>query len=659
MKRVMFLFYVCLIMVQMGIAQNSAKPLLVINDEIITVEEFLTIYNKNNLNREINQTDVEEYLELFINFRLKVAQAIELKLDTNKSFQNELAGYRQQLAQPYLSKSEVLDKLVLETFNRMKYELRVSHILFSVSRNASPSDTLAAFRKAQLIYNRLQKGESFEALALEFSDDETAKGTKQGNHQIPGNKGDLGYFTAMDLIYEFENTAYSLQLNQISKPIRTEYGYHIIKLTDKKPSLGRIQAAHILVSLPAEAEKSVKDSVQKHANYLYELIQKGESFESVAQQYSDDKGSAMRGGVLPWFVVFRMIPDFIIPLYNMEKGEVSKPILTTYGYHIIKFIDNKPIGSFDEMRNELKTKIMRDARYSLATKALVEKLKAENRYKEYPDAYNRLMNTVHDSIYKGTWNASYIKEMNDVIFKIGNREYTQQEFATFIEKNQRIGENDDKSVFIRSLYDTFVQEKMIQYESEHLEEKYPQFASLMKEYHDGILLFELTDKKVWSKAVKDTTGLEVFYKTVKHNYMWDERVEGSIFKIHDAKTAKSVANELKKQRKRNVFNPELITEKFNSDNKESVIVETGIFTKSEHPYFKDINKEGISRGMLEDGQYVVIDTREILPPAPKSIKEIRGIITNEYQNHLEREWIKELRSRYNWQVNRNVLQTLY
>ncbi len=659
MKRILFLFCICLIAAQLAFTQNLSKPLLIINDEVITAEEFLAIYNKNNLNREINKTELEEYIELFVNFRLKVAEAMELKLDTNQNFQTELAGYRHQLAQPYLSKAEILDKLILETYNRMKYDLRVSHILFAVSKNASPADTLAAYKKAQQIYNRLQKGESFEALAVEYSDDESAKGTQQEGSVVSGNKGDLGYFTAMDLIYEFENAAYSLQLNQISKPIRTDYGYHIIKLTDKKTSLGRINAAHILITLPADADKVIQDSIYKHANKLYEMIQNGETFENVAQQYSDDKGSAMRGGSLPWFGVFRMIPDFITPFYTMQKGEISKPILTPYGYHIIKFIDNKLVSSFDDTKNELKTKIIRDERYTLAIKALVENLKVENKFVEFTESYNKLLSLINDSIYKGTWNISYLGKMNEPLFKIGNTEFYQQEFASFIEMNQMMAKDDDKSVFIKSLYNKFVQENMIEYESEHLEDKYPQFAALMKEYHDGILLFELTDKKVWSKAVKDTLGLKAYYENIKNNYMWDERVEGSIFKVNDAKTAKLVTKELKKQKRKNILDPKLIKEKYNTSEKQVIFDDSGIFVKSEHQYFKNIEKVGISKPIIEGEQYIVIYTKEILPPSPKSLKEIKGIITNEYQNYLEKEWIKELRSKYQWEVKKDILQTLY
>lgn len=637
----------------------SKKTLLTVNGVEISAEEFMTVFMKNSSTKTATKQEIDEYLELYINFRLKVTEAMMLKLDTQQSFIMELAGYRKQLAQPYLTRTEVLDKLVNEAYERMKFDLRASHILIKVSPYASPADTLKAYKKAMAIRKRIINGEPFDLVALEVSEDPSAKGQKNASGQMmQGNKGDLGFFSGMDLMYNFENVAYAMKIGEVSMPVRSENGYHIIKLTDKRKSLGKVQTAHILVAVSPDATQGEKDAALLKANDLYTRVQNGEPFEDIAKEFSDDKGSGMRGGMLPWFGVFRMLPEFIEPLYTMEKGAVTKPILTTYGYHIVKLIDVKPLAPFDEMKNDLKMRIMRDARYQLAINSLVEKLKLENGFQEFPDALQKLIIAVNDSIYDASWKAEWVSNMTAPLFTIGKQSFTQYDFALYIEARQPIAPNDNKGMFINKLFDEFVQEKVIEYENGLLEQKYPQFASLMKEYHDGILLFDLTDQKVWSKALKDTTGLNAFYNTVKMNYLWPERVEGTVYYMADKDKAFGFYKDMKKAMKKGT-DLALVFEMYSSPEEKQITEEYGIFIKADHPVFAGINETGITKPVLKDGMYMIVKTDRIIAPEPKALREVKGVVTNEYQNYLEQEWIKELRAKYSWSVNSEVLQTLY
>lgn len=656
MKKVVILLNVLILIFSVSHAQVK-KPLLIVNGEEISSEEFMAVYMKNNMNKSVSKEEIDEYLELYINFRLKVAEAKSMQLDTLTSFKTELEGYRNTLAQPYLTKTEVLDKLIREVYDRMQWDIRASHILIKVSPYASSADTLNAYKKAINIRNRALKGESFESLALEFSDDESAKG-KDNSQQGKGNKGDLGYFSGMDIVYDFENVAYAMKIGEISMPVRTEFGYHIIKITDKKPALGKVQTAHILVAVPSDADDDIKKDAEKRAGDLYDRIIAGESYEELAKEFSDDKGSGMRGGVLPWFGVFRMIPEFIEPLYGIEKGTIIKPVLTTYGYHIIKLIDRKPVGTFDEMKNDLKSRVMRDGRYKTATNLFIENLKKENGFEEYPDALKKFIASVNDSLINNTWTADMLGNMDMPMFKTGDRTFGQQDFAVFLESNQFLSPEDDREMYIRKMYERYTGEMLLDYENDHLEQKHPAFASLMKEYHDGILLFDLTDQMVWSKALKDTTGLKDYYETVKQNYMWPERVDGSVFTAKDGVTAKKFYKALKKAEKKGIETSAVI-DKFNTPENQLITEEKGIYIREGHQVFGNVKETGMAAPYEKDGNFIIVKTNRIISPEPKSLSEVKGLVTNEYQNYLEKEWIKYLRSKYSWQVNRDILQTLY
>lgn len=635
---------------------GQQKPLMVVNGEEVSAQEFLAVFMKNNLQKKIIREELEEYLDLYLNYRLKIAEARRLKLDTIEALRKEFEGYRRTLAQPYLTKTEILDKLTQQAWERLQWDLRVSHILVKVSPYASPSDTLRAYRRALAIRQEVLKGQSFEKVAYEKSDDEFARGS-QGDKPVQGNYGDLGYFSALDMIYQFENAAYSLKVGEISMPIRTEYGYHIIKLTDKKPALGKVQVAHILLTLKADASEQEKQDIYNKTMDIYNRIMSGESFETLASQFSDDKGSGRRGGVLPWFGPFRMLPQFIEPLYDMKPGDISKPILTIYGYHIVKLIDRKPHGSFNEIKVELKTRIMRDARYRQAIEAFVKEKKGQRNFLENPVALNELIKAIPSEINESNWKSEDLKHMTKSIFSIAGKTYTQFDFAKYLENQgiKNIQKTDNKEVFIREKYKNYINDMIIAYENDNLEYTHPEFGALMKEYFDGILIFELTDRMVWKKAMQDTVGLKSFYEQIKHKYLNPEKVEGVLLFYTSEKDAIKVYKKLAKAKQLDNKNIDIILKKSKI---ETARKEEGDYVKADHQIYSNLSKVGPHYPIQYSGEYVIPIVLNIKPAQPKLLQEIKGIVTSEYQNYLEREWINELRKRYSWHINYDIFENL-
>ncbi len=633
---------------------RNEEVLMTIAGKQIQVGEFLNIYHKNNVKGEsIDKKSLDEYLDLFINFKLKVRQAEEMGLDTLASFRNELNGYREQLAKPYFIDEPTLDKLINEAYEREKMDLRASHIFFKLSPDATPADTLAAYQKALLVRDKLMKGMSFEEAAVEFSEDPSAKDREATPQHafLKGNKGDLGFFTVFDMVYSFENGAWNTETGKVSVPVRTEYGYHLIKVTARRPALGKMTVAHIFMSIPksATAEDSLK--VKLRIDSVYQKLQAGGVFEDLVKTYSDDKGSAAKGGVLPTFGVNRMVPEFVEAIYALpELGAYTKPILTSYGWHIVKLIDRKTPRPFEEEKGELKQRIMKDSRGDQTRQVILAKIRKEYGVTEFPEALKPFYTMVNDSIFLGKWKAA-AGEMNSPLFKVGNLVIVQKEFADHLVSTQRKQEKQDIRAYVDKKYTDFVDESLIKWENSQLEIKYPEFRALMGEYRDGILLFDLTDQKVWSKAVKDTVGLEAFYQKNKNNYRWDTRCEASIFTVKDAKVVQKVKNFAKSGLADND-----ILKEINTDSTKIVTIESAKFSRHDNKLIDSIPwTPGFSGNVVSNGTTTFVYIRNILKPEVKQLSEARGLITADYQNYLEKEWIATLRAKYPVDVKRDIL----
>ncbi len=504
-----------LIVANVAVSQtNKDATLMTIAGSKVTVAEFESVYHKNNTKETTNDNkSLNDYVDLFVNFKLKVKEAEEMGLDTAKSFKDELSGYRKQLSQPYLTDKDVNEKLLSETYNRLKEDIRASHILVKVAENALPKDTLDAYNKIMKIRARIVKGEDFNKVAAEkgISDDPSAK----------DNGGDLGYFTALQMVYPFETAAYRTKVGQVSNPVRTRFGYHIIKVVDRRPAQGEVLVAHIMIKTPPNMKEEDSVNTYKKTQEIYEKIKAGtEKFDDLAQQFSDDKASAKKGGELPWFGTYKMPPEFEKASFALKnKGDMSEIVRTKYGWHIIKLKDKRGLASFEEMKSELKAKVTKDSRSQVGRESLISKIKTEYKFKEVLKAREEFYKVMDTSLFEGKWDITKAKALNKPMFSLNDKNYTQSDFATFISNHQSKRSKADYKMVVDGLYKQFVDETVITYEESRLDSKYPDFKSLMQEYRDGILLFELTDQKVWSKAVKDTTGSKAFYEKNKTNYM--------------------------------------------------------------------------------------------------------------------------------------------
>ncbi|HLN52918.1 MAG TPA: peptidylprolyl isomerase [Lentimicrobium sp.] len=639
-------------------AQEKDPVILKVAGEEITKSEFLNVYQKNNVNGEvIDRKSLEEYMELYINFRLKVKEAESLGMDTMKSFIDELAGYRKQLAQPYLIDENMNKALLQEAYDRKKEDIRASHILKKVDRNASPEDTLKAYKEIMALRKRAVKGEDFGQLAVEYSDDLSARDKQMDGKTIKGNKGDLGYFTVFDMVYPFESGAYNTKVGEVSMPVRTDFGYHLIKVTDRKPALGRVQVAHILMRPPANATAADSAGMNKKAQEIYQRILNGEDFAALAKEFSDDKTTATKGGILPWFGANRMIPEFIKEVSKLTKpGDVAKPFTSSFGWHIVKLIDKKEIGSYEDNLNDLKQNLARSDRAKKSEEALLNKIRQEYKFTQNQKALAEMYKVVTDSVFSGKWKVADTKGLSKTLFTIGRHSYSQADFAQWLEKNQHPQSKENINLYVDRMYNDYVTQKLLEYEDSQLESKYPEFKTLMKEYRDGILLFELTEDKIWSRASKDTTGLEAFYDANKQNYMWGQRVDASVYTVKS--TDKKIVDQLKDLVKKGLTDNEIL-EMINNDSTTIVSIDRRKFEKGDNEQVDTVKWEkGAIAESSSDGKTIIVRVNEVVSPEPKKLNEARGLVTANYQDYLEQQWIKELRAKYPFKVNQEVLSSI-
>ena len=646
-------------------AQNSfnKKVLATVGNQKVTVGDFLNIYTKNNLGSH-DTVSIKQAINLYIDFRLKVLAAENRKMDTLTSFKNELAGYRNQLAKPYFEDKSVEEALLKQAYQRSRYDLRVSHILIKLPRNASPADTLKAWNKIEKIRSEILNGKSFRQAAIEYSDDPSAKNQKGVRGIRParkGNGGDLGYFTVFNMIYPFESAAYNTPVGHVSQPVRTRYGYHLIKVTDKKPAMGIAQVEHIFI--PFKPGSSTADSLKKakEIEAIYQKIKGGMPFEKAARLYSQDKGSSYMGGKLPKFTSSRIVPQFVVNVDSLKPGQISKPFQTIYGFHIIKLLSRKRPGNFKEEQAYLKKQLEKNQRSKLIKKAVINKLKKEDHLKIYSKARQDIFDVLEKRLEKGKLKVDSLKNINATLIKIGKKApqfFNQLDFATYVEKHQNsLNPKGYRPIEISQLFDKFIGEKLIAYEKLHLGNHHPNFKNLMQEYHDGILLFNLTNKMVWSKAMKDTTGLKNYYIEHQSKYQWKPRVQAIILQ-----TAKEKINKLKSelQEFKSLDSLKVAINQKKIPEFPNIAVDSGYFERGDNAVINKIKwVKGLSQpvfGKKNHADIVLIEN--ILPAGQKSFKDAKGLVIADYQNVLQKQWVANLRKQYPVHINQRVLKKL-
>ncbi len=635
------LFYCSAIM-----AQTSEDDVLFTVDETpVFVNEFKRVYNKNlDLVKDESQKDVDTYLKLFINYKLKLKEARALGLHEKPKYKKEFANYRKQLAKNYLTDADVTESLIKEAYDRTAHEIRASHILIMVPENAPVEDTLKAYNKLLDAKNQLANGKAFEEVAKQFSQDPSAS----------QNGGDLGYFGGFRMVYDFENAAFNTKIGEVSEPFRTRFGYHIVKVIDKRKSLGQLTVAHIMVS-NKKRNDSLQQKPEDRINDIYKKLQQGEDFESLAKQFSEDKASAKKGGLLNKFGKGQLSSNqFEEAAFSLkEKGDISEPIKSDFGWHIIKLIEKHPVSSFEEMKKELESKIRRGARSKLITTAFTNKLKKKYNLKTNNEAISYFASILNEDFYKRSWKVPETLTKEESLVTIGNKTITYNDFGTYLLTAQRRNRgNKPFTTIVRDAYEEFVAKEVLSYYEDNLEIENDDFRLIVEEYRDGLLLFDLMESEVWDAARKDSLGLEAYFNKNANHYKWNKRTFATVASSSNKSTIKKVRKYLYKG-----WSQEKINKSINKNGKLNVIFTKDTMDASHQALPKKYKfKKGISDIFKHNKSYVVVQTDAIIDSSLKTFEDSRGKVMSDYQAFIEENWIKTLRKKYKVTINNESLR---
>jgi len=616
---------------------KNSDILFTVGDSPVLASEFIRVYNKNlNLVQDESQKDVDQYLSLFVNYKLKLAEAKALDFHKKPQYIRELDGYKKQLAKNYLVDSEVTDALVKEAYERISYDINAKHILIRL--DPSRKDTLEVYNRL-LNFRERFKNEDFSSLKKELHN---------GNTILVE---DLGYFSAFKMVYDFETEAYKTEVGDVSMPFRTQFGYHIVKVFNKRKSRGEITAGHIMIS---KNQTEAAEDPETRINEIYKLIEQGQEFELLAKQFSQDKSSSSKGGKLAPFTSGQLSSVvFEDKAFNLrEDGAISKPFETEYGWHIVKRYSIKSIGSFENMQYELENKVSRDSRSKLINTSMQNKLRkqynvtSENPKKKY------FVSILNDDFYSRKWQLPQDFDKAKTMLTIGEKKWIYKDFVSVLRSQQK-GNTKDKSFeeIVDEAYETFLNTCVLNYHEENLENVNEEFAQILNEYREGLLLFDLMETKIWNATKNDTLGIESYYNKNKQNYKWNTRVEAIAATASEEEDIKEVASLLE-----NNETVERIKEKLNANGKQKVIFTSGTM-EADHQALPDNFefKEGISKIYSQNNTHYVVKVTKLIPESFRTLDEARGMVINDYQQEVEEQWIKDLKSKYKITVNQDVL----
>ena len=603
--------------------QDEDKKLFSINGTEVYDSEFIRVYEKNkDIVVEDERKGFDDYFELFIDFKLKLTQAREMKLDTAQAYISELEKYREQLIQPFLQNPEATETLIREAYDRTITEVDASHILILLEPNASPVDTLKAFNKISKARNEILNGAHFDSIARIYSEDPS----------VEMNNGNLGYFSAFSMVYAFENAAYQTEVGGVSNPFRTQFGYHILQVNDRRESPGEVQVAHIMV----KNDSANLNQSKKKIFEIYQKLEQGGDFANIAKEHSDDLSSASKGGVLPKFGPGRMIRLFEDVAFGLkEEGNYSAPFESEYGWHILKLLEKFPIPSYEELHAKLESKVKNGSRSSYVERSLARKISVnykvvtfKARLQRYPDING-------------------FENNKDTLLSIQDIMYTGDDFYTYAKDFQKKSKAES--------YDDFTNAMIIDYYKNHLEETNKEFRLTYQEYQDGLLLFELIQIEVWEKSERDTMGLQNYFNDNRNKYKWNTRAKLTIASCTQLEKAK-IVRELLLQN----MNTDSIKNSVNEGARIHVLFSKGTLEEgsSKLPE-KYLFSQGVSEIFEEESNnFTIIKVDTIFAPKLKELKETRGEVMNDYQNYIELQWVAALRDKYTVKIDQKNYKEL-
>lgn len=636
MKKLWLLFGVFFV----SVLQAQQTELLTIDGQPVYTTEFKRVFSKNlDLVARENKQSIADYLQLFIDYKLKVKEAEAQGLDTAASFTGEFNIYKSQLAEKYMTDNAENEKLLNEAYERLKKEVNVNYILIQLPRKASPADTLKAYQKINEIWQEAKNGADFEMLTTKYSEDPSVR----------KNKGNLGWFSVFEMVYSFENAAYQTPVGEISKPFRSQFGYHILKVNGKRENEGKVSVAHIMIENNEENPKEAESQITE----IYRKLQEQAEFSDLAKQFSDDKNTAANGGEVNTFNRGDLTSDKFenVAFSLKENGELSKPFKTKYGWHIIKLLQRYPVNPFSKEKRELENKIRSDSRSQLVHQKLLEQLEQDYSVEETQPGLSYFENNALTKLMERKFKASELKNLpkKDLI-SIKEEAKTYADFATYLEKRQQtVSGNFSKELLLQSWYNDFKNSFLLRYHKAHLAESNEAYAHIIEEYRNGLLLFDLMNKNVWKAAQEDSLALRKQYQTHREQYKTPLFYTGVIASSDKKSTANKIRRKLKQGNSIVVLKKEYPSVIFKEDTffEESSMIPEGFN-----------GKKGVSNVFESHGLFVVVKIENIEEPKQKSFEDARGEVISDYQKVLEDQFLKNLRKKHSVKVNQKVLKKI-
>ncbi|MFD0933431.1 peptidylprolyl isomerase [Psychroflexus salinarum] len=634
------LFSICVCLICFVFATNAQvnnEVLFKINNNEYKVEEFVNSYQKNADLITSTTESVEDHLDRFINFHLKLKSAHAHQLDTLPSFKKEFGRYYKQIADNYISNGEVTEAMVRETYDRTKTEVRASHILLNLPK--SEEDTMAVYQKALMIKKRIENGEDFESLAKQFSDDPSAK----------VNGGDLNWFNTFKMVYEFEDATYNLQVDEVSDPVKTDFGYHIIKKTGERPSKGQLKTAHIML-LPSDSLQDPEVRIQK----IYERLQDGEDFHELAIKYSQDPNTASSGGYVSLFSLGGLNSKVYENMsYELEnEGDFTKPFKTRFGWHIVKLIETIPLQPYEEVKDDYKKKLKSSSRSKLLVSKIKKDLEELYEVEIYEDGEKHFLELMSENFAEGKW--KYEADENSTsnyIFRVEENKVDYKTFGEYLERQQRsLSKLPANKIVLQNAIDDLVYSELLDYHKTKLPEIDKEFGKKIEEYKNGILIFDYMRTKVWEPVSKDSLAQIEYYKNNKKEFTIPAKAKGQLYSSKDKKSLKALKSELGNRRNADTLAIEM---------PDDIIAEEVTLAKDSQKLPKKFKfKEGWSKIYKHLDQFMIMNVIEVEIPRIPEFKEVNGKIISILQEEKEEHVISELRKNYDVLINDEVLKIL-
>ena len=634
-------------------AQSPDPVLFTVKNNPVHLSEFRQIYAKTNQEKaDFSEASLLDYLDLYINFKLKVQRGYDLRLDTTQAFTTEFEGYRRQLAAAYLVDKEVTGKLIREAYERMQQEVDISHIFIACDKNAKAADTLRAYNRALNLYKMIHSGAAFGQLARDSSEDKSAK----------ENSGKLGYVTAMlpDGYYNMEKAIYMAKPGEVLPPVRSNSGYHVLQVHQFRPARGEVEIAHILLRKGNSEEENTKKRLR--ADSTYTALKNGADWDLICAGVSEDKMSAGKSGNIGFFGINRYQRAFEDAAFALQNdGEISTPVETSIGWHIIKRVSRRGVDNFEKLQRPLGERIKRDSRIEAAKQSMIGRIRQEGNYQEYPGVLAKWIAGQVDSVFLTyRWKPDPAKPQTP-LQRYGNAQtYTVadfEEFCTRASRDRMRGFGNPLKETVDKLYSVWSEEAALQFEESQLENKYPDYKSLIREYREGMLMFDAANLEVRDRANADSAGLEQYFKqNLAEKYKWGERARVSIY------TLKSDNPELLlKVRDFAAQKPaDAVLKEFNEKENVLTVLEK-TFEKGKNKDLNYIWKAGSLTNAKTDPVTKTITftkVEEIIPPTPKTLDEARGYALADYQDYLEKQWLEKLKTEYPVKIDEAVFKNL-